>query len=281
MERWLLISNCQTTGLSNALQMVNPNFSVTPMDIWSFSRDVEKAVASFGDYFRVVVSPEILNIEGADFSSAPNLTKIPSIYFSAYHPDCVYAVDGSGPLKGPLDAYHSLIVIAAYRRGLSQQDAISLFRGDVFERCGYMDYWQPQRDRLISSFAQHGLNIEHEVRRWGRQQAFMHTIDHPKIHCLYDVARVIMRSMGVPCVEANIIPHDNLKAGSAWAVYPEIGELLGVEGSYRFKRFGRYNHMGLEELVAESYAIYEQAAPDTVEPNSFWSEAFGRVMEAI
>src|SRR5690606_28431714 len=105
------------------------------------------------------------------------------------------AVDGSGPLKGPLDAYHSLIVIAAYRRGLSQQDAISLFRGDVFERCGYMDYWQPQRDRLISSFAQHGLNIEHEVRRWGRQQAFMHTIDHPKIHCLYDVARVIMRSM--------------------------------------------------------------------------------------
>lgn len=281
MERWLLISNCQTTGLSNAFQMVNPHFSVTPLDIWSFSRDIDKAVSSFGNYFRVVVSQEILNIEGADFSAAPNLTKIPSIYFSAYHPDCVYAVGGNGPLKGPLDAYHSLIVIAAYRRGLSQKEAVSLFRGDFYERCGYMDYWEPQRDRLISNFASHGFNIEHEVRRWGRQQSFMHTIDHPKIHCLYDVARVIMRSMGVPCVEANIIPHDNLKAGSAWAVYPEIGEHLGVEGSYRFKRFGSYRHIGLEDLVAESYALYEQAPPDTVEPNPVWTQAFARVMEAI
>lgn len=281
MERWLLISNCQTTGLSNAFQMVNPNFHVTPMDIWSFTRDIEGAVASFGEYFRVLVSQEVLNLKGCDFSSAPNLTKIPNVFFSAYHPDCVYAVDDNGPLKGALDAYHSLIVIAAYRRGLSQEDAIALFRGDFYERCGFMDYWVPQRDRLISDFSAHGFNIEHEVRRWGRQQSFMHTIDHPKIHCLYDVARVIMGSMGVPCVEANIVPHDNLKAGSAWAVYPEIGEHLGVEGSYRFKRFGSYRHIGLKELVAESYDLYERSLPGTVAPNSVWDQAFARVMEAI
>lgn len=281
MERWLLISNCQTTGLSNAFQMVNPHFSVTPLDIWSFRRDIEGAIATFGNYFRVLVSPEILNLEGADFSSAPNLTVIPSVFFSAYHPDCVYAADANGPLKGPLDAYHSLIVIAAYRCGLSQEDAIALFRGDFYERCGFMDYWAPQRDRLIGDFAGHGFNIQHEVRRWGRQQSFMHTIDHPKIHCLYDVARVIMASMGVPCVEANLVPHDNLKAGSAWAVYPEIGEHLGVEGSYRFKRFGAYSHIGLKELVAESYALYEQSPVDAVEPNSVWYQAFTRVMEAI
>lgn len=281
MERWLLISNCQTTGLANAFQMVNPHFSVTAMDIWSFSRDVEGAMATFGDYFRVLISPEILNVTGADFSSAPNLTMIPFIYFAAYHPDCIYAVDANGPLKGPLDAYHSLIAVAAYRRGLSQKDAIALYRGEFYERCGFMDYWAPQRDRLVSSFAGFGFDIQHEVRRWGRQQSFMHTIDHPKIHCLYDMARVIMASMGVPCVEANLVPHDNLKAGSAWAVYPEIGEHLGVEGSYRFKRFGAYHHIGLQELIAESYAIYEQSPPDTLEPNPVWSQAFERVMGAI
>ena len=179
-----------------------------------------------------------------------------------------------------MDAYHSLIVIAAHQRGLSQDDAAALFRGDFYERCGFMDYWQPQRDRLVNDFAAHGFDIQYEIRRWGRSQAFMHTIDHPKIHCLYDVARIVMKTMGVACVEADVLPQDNLTIGAAWAVYPEIGEHLGVEGSYRFKRFGAYRHISLEEFISESYALYDQE-PGPINPVAEARPSFARILEAI
>jgi hypothetical protein len=109
----------------------------------------------------------------------------------------------------------------------------------------------------------------------------MHTIDHPKIHCLYDVARIVMASMGVSCVEAEILPQDNLTVGSAWAVYPEIGEYLGVEGSYRFKRFGAYRHIGLKQMIAESYALYEQEPSGAIHPVAEARSSFARILEAI
>jgi len=241
--------------------MVNPNFDVTPLDIWSFRQDVEGALDRFKDYFRVLVSPEVFATPNLDLSSAPHLTVIPNISFSAYHPDCVYAGGVNGMLKGPMDAYHSLIIIAAHQKGMSQDDAASLFRGDFYERCGFMDYWLPQRDRLVNDFAAHEFDIQNEVRRWGRSQAFMHTIDHPKIHCLYGVARSVMKSMGVPDVETHVIPQDNLAIGAVWAVYPEIGEHLGVEGAYRFKRFGAY----LQRPDGRFVDIYRQQ----IDPDGF------------
>lgn len=279
-ERWLLISNCQTYGLARALQMVNPDVHVTPLDYWNAVRDPAstRREALERGYSRIVISPEIeeagINLEGA-----PNLTRIPRVVFTAFHPDCVYALSAGKQVKGPLDAYHSMILIAAHRRGLGADGALRLFSGAFFEKVGYMDYWAPQRDRLVADYARFGLDIAAGVRRWGRTSAFMHTVDHPKMICIYDIARSLFASMGVPDEGAGVMPADNLTNGVSFAVYPEIGEALGVQGSYRFKRFNEYHHIGLEQFIAESFRIYDQH-PD-IRPDSGSMPAFERVLEAI
>ncbi len=279
-EKWLLISNCQTHGLARALQMVNSNFSVTPMDYWTAIRDPEAArrEALEGGYFRVLVSPEIEEA-GIDLTGAPHLTRIPRVVFTAYHPDCVYGLSDGKQAKGPLDAYHSMIVMAAHRKGMKAEDAQRLFNGAFFEKVGYMDYWVPQRNRLVAEYARFGLDISVGVRRWGRTSAFMHTVDHPKMTCLYDIARAIFASMCVPDQGADIIPPDNLCSGVSFAVYPEVGEALGVPGGYRFKRFNDYHHIGLEQFIAESYRGYD-ALPE-IRPDDGSMPAFNRVLEAI
>lgn len=130
--------------------MVNPEFSVTPIDLWTAVGDPERTrrTALEGGYTRVLVSPEIEEA-GVVLTGAPNLTRIPRVVFTAFHPDCVYALSEGKQVKGPLDAYHSMILIAAHRRGLSVDDAQRLFNGAFFEQSGYMDYWVPQR--IVSS----------------------------------------------------------------------------------------------------------------------------------
>ena len=280
-ERWLLMSNCQTYGLASALQMVNPDVSVTPIDLWTAVGDPERTRHSAleGGYTRVLVSPEIEEA-GVDLSGSPNLTRIPRVVFTAFHPDCVYALSEGQQVKGPLDAYHSMTIIAAHRRGLSVNDAQRLFNGAFFEQAGFMDYWVPQRDRLVADYARFGLDISADIRRWGRTSSFMHTIDHPKMICLYDIARAILRSTGVPDFGSqDLIPPDNLSNGVSFAVYPEIGEMLGVPGGYRFKRFNDYRHIPLEQLIGESYSAYDRLPVIQPDPGSM--PAFNRVLEAI
>lgn len=261
--------------------MVNSRFHVQPLDIWSFRADVQGWVEKFGEYFRVLVSPEIESKFSAELAAAPNVTRIPTLSFSAYHPDCTYAGGASGMLNGPMDAYHSIIILAAFNSGLSAKDAEGLFRGEVYERVGFTDYWIPQRDRLVESFSNHGYDISNEIRRWGRHEAWMHTIDHPKMPPIYDVARAIMRSMGVEDEGARVLPEDNLTKGCSWAVYPEIGEAVGVPGSLRFKKFNDYRHIGLPQLIREFYTVYEQEPAGSVHTIAEARSAYNRVLEAI
>ncbi len=280
-NRWLLISNCQAIGLARAMQMVNPDFRITPMGHWAAVRDPQRTCqeALTGGYSRVFVSPDIEQA-GIDLSGAPNLTRIPRVVFTAFHPDCIYALSRGKPVKGPLDAYHSMIVMAAHKAGMGVDDARRLFTGAMFEKMGYMDQWAPQRDRLVADYAAYGLDISAGVRRWGRTSAFMHTIDHPKMICLQDIARVILRSVGEEDRGGpDLAPPDNLANGVGFAVYPEIGEALGVPGGYRFKRFDDYRHIGLEQMIAESYHVYDQH-PD-IQPDPGSLAAFRRVLEAV
>lgn len=106
----------------------------------------------------------------------------------------------------------------------------------------------------------------------------MHTLDHPKIICIYDIARSILASMGAD-EGADAMPDDNLTHCASFAVYPEIGEALGVQGNYRFKRFNEYVHIGFEQFVVESYQIYGRH-PD-IDPDQGACLAFKRVRERI
>src|SRR3546814_6396142 len=96
---------------------------------------------------------------------------------------------------------------------------------------------------------------------WGRQGAFMHTVNHPAVNCIRDVAKALLAESGMRPIDSCVLPHDNLLNSAIFPVYPEIGEVYGVSGSYNFKINGEYRRSEehtseLQSLMRISYAVF-------------------------
>ncbi|ACM26537.1 WcbI family polysaccharide biosynthesis putative acetyltransferase [Rhizobium rhizogenes] len=256
MEHWLLVSNCQTFGVGNSMELLSPHFKIDAVDIWQFKKNIEKYKDELPNYFRVIIHPQFRDMD-FDFSSAQNLSLLPSIKFDAYHPDICYAFS-NGLLNGPMGPYHSMIVIGAYSLGLSVDVTRRLFRRDIFEACGFFDRWEDQRSQLLQTFATVGLDISDQFRKWSRNGPFMYSVDHAKAACLHDIANVFMRHHGIETVDGKLIPPDTLVNGACLPVYPEVGEEYGVNGSYFFKLPNEYRLISLGHFIELSFATYSR-----------------------
>ena len=92
----------------------------------------------------------------------------------------------------------------------------------------------------------------------------MHSINHPKLFVLADLARVLLEREGIeslPDVEQYV--DDQLAEGPVWPVYPEVGQRLGVAGHYLFKRARALCSdaqpvlmLGLKDFVQESFQAF-------------------------
>lgn len=280
VERWLLISNCNTYGLSRSLQLLSNSFDLDCVNVWHFRRSIEDYRDKIPTYDRVIINPEV-ELSDYNFASVRNLNKIPNVEFDAYHPDfCFAGVNGERFYK-PLAASQSMIVLSAFQSGFSIEKTRKLFRRDVFEQCGFFSRWEPARDRLISSFAAFGMDISNPFRRWARGEAFMHSLGHPKARPIFDIARIFLKNRGVEINKTDLVPFDTIVDGACLPVYPEIGEFFGVGGSYMFKLPGEYRLISLEKFIELSFETYSQHRADeiTVEPG--FRARFNRVKQVI
>jgi hypothetical protein len=257
-ERWLVVSNCQTVGLGNSLSLLCPQVEVDTCDIWQFRSEAEHWEAAIAGYDHLITLPENQNNGLVNFPAFPNVTRVPGIKFRGCHPDLAYVESGETLVKGPMDAYHSVIVLAAFKKGLSEVKARSLFTLDFYERAGFFSIWESEKMSLFESFESVGLNIQADFVKWVRSGDFMYSVNHPRINAVYDVATHIARKLkNEAIVECGIKPHDNLAAGPIYPVYPEIAERYGLGlGSYYFKPVGAYRVIDLDEFIAGSYTVY-------------------------
>lgn len=178
------------------------------------------------------------------------------------HPDLCYLAAEGRLSTGPLGHYHSALAYSAYRSGVSVDGAVELFSLENFEALGYLNSWDEERDRFLQSFTHFGMDLSDAFVRWTRSGPFMYTINHPKMNCLRDVARLLLLRAGLQLVESDLLPYDNLANGPVFPVYPELGEKLGVRGFYAFKSGGAFRAKLLKQFVAESYAVYRDASEE-------------------
>lgn len=190
---------------------------------------------------------------------------IPTIVFPAFHPDIVYICHKGGLFGSAMGDYHSALIVYGFARGFSADAIVSLFRADVFARLGYLDGWFAARDALLEMSRAHGCDLDRLFAGWMRRGCFMHTINHPKLFVLGDLARHALGQAGLPGRTAaceDYLP-DPL-SGSIWPVYPEIAARIGVAGSTTFKPpLGGGNFLvdaarclELRAMVEGSLAIY-------------------------
>ncbi|CAN7155919.1 WcbI family polysaccharide biosynthesis putative acetyltransferase [Rhizobium rhizogenes] len=280
MERWLLISNCNTYGLARSLQLLSNSFELDCVDVWQFKKNMQDYTEKIPKYDRVIINP-IAELMGYDFSSVENLYKIPNLEFDAYHPDFCFSTARGERIYKPLAANQSMIILSAFKAGLSIEKTRKLFRRDIYEQCGFFSRWEPARDRLISSFAAFGMDITNPFRRWSRGESFMHSLAHPKARPILDVARTFLRNHGIETNKMDLVPFDTIVDGACLPVYPEIGEIFGVGGSYMFKLPGEYRLISLEKFIELSFEAYSSFEVDeiTVEPG--FLTRFNRVKQVI
>lgn len=261
MSKWLVVSNCQTFGLANSLQSLNPGLDVEVLSIWEFQRDLADVLPRLSAYDTVVASREVAGLEGADLEAARNLIVVPQLTFGGYHPDVTAAFDEDGnQLKGPLSDYHSLLAVAAFNKGLSVKDTASLFTARTYEAAGYFDAWDHEKQVCIENMALAGLDIRQEFPRWGRGTPFMYSPNHPRIGCMFSIAKLVLKGRGLSASAPEFLPEDNLISGPIYPVFPEIAEARGALGSMRFKPAGSYKTLDLKSFLEASFETYRAMA---------------------
>jgi hypothetical protein len=120
----------------------------------------------------------------------------PSLAFSAYHPDLILISDptrGNQLVNCATGSYHSALALFAYRAGWPAEAALRLYRREVFAALGYFQVWRGAAEALLDQGRQFGLDLSADFLRWANRGCFMYSINHPKPHVLYDIARKLLR----------------------------------------------------------------------------------------
>ncbi|WP_375457045.1 WcbI family polysaccharide biosynthesis putative acetyltransferase [uncultured Methylobacterium sp.] len=278
--RIAVLGNCQARGVAQAMRLFAPDSPVRFVPMGTLARDhghIDGLLATFSTYDHVFSQsfPAGL-IPGGDITTLrtrePRTVLFPTIVFSAFHPDMVYAgrVEDLSALKlarSPLGQYHSAIALCAHRLGLTAPQAATLFREDVFHRLGYLDQWEPAVRETLGAAAAVGFGLEREMSRWGRRGAFMHVINHPKAFVVGDIARRLLTEGGFSPEPVEIEDYlgDELARDVVWPVYPPIAEVYGLAGSYLFKPKPRGDAFptlyDLPGFLAASFSLYAAADP--------------------
>ncbi len=278
MEKWLIVSNCQTFGFANSLKMQTQMASIEAADIWQFRNKIEVYINRYHEFDRIVIAPEIRGIPSNGLEMAAKVETIPPIRFPAYHPDLCYVWADGESVKTPLDAYNSIIALAAYDAGVSVNDAVSFYNTKTYERAGYFDLWATSLQRIKSEFEPYGLNLDDLIIRWSRGRTFMYSINHPKIECIFDLASLFLKNLGIePEIKSKFLPMDNLINGGCFPVYTEIGEYYGAYGDYKFKCCGEYKWLTLSQFVKESYAVYDHYGRDRMKVESEFQSRYNAI----
>lgn len=255
-ERWILLSNCQTLSLSRAISAVADSVDCEGCDVWQMAERLE----SDPDYFRrfdfALILANLRDFPGFPADRLPDHADVPSFSFTGYHPDCCYVTAaGERVMDGLIGPYHSMIALAGYKEQIGPELTARFFHDTMFERAGYYRQWGAERDRMIARFAEFDHDISGVFRRAGRGRSFMHTIDHPDIVLMAELAKVILRRLDRRCRDTTPLPVDAL-ADMSWPVYPEVGERLGIHGEYRFRPTGHYSALDLHEYLEEAFACF-------------------------
>ena len=279
--RWLLVYNCVHLGLQNCLGLLHSDLQVDATDFGTFEKNFDSYRGKLNHYDLIITAPHFVQNPCVDFNTVGKLVTLPLTAFEAYHPDlCYIFVDGQ-VLRGPMFDYHSKIITAAYRRGIPEHQVKALFNAHNFERFGYFGIWDASKKQYLDSYAASGVDLSDCFAGWSREGVFMHSVNHPAIRVVNDIARKLLAIGGLEATRSELLPHDNLMNAPVFPVYDEIAEALSVRGSYLFKPHQQYRFMDLDEFIAGSYQVLSQHAPEKVQVFPMYQHAMEHIEASL
>lgn len=261
-----VLGNCQAGGIADSLEILSNGSSVSGILVSNepkvlFSELSEhffdsESVLLLHDSVREIFS---VNDSLAKFDRKENIY-IPTISFAAFHPDIQYGFIDGAVVKSGLDSdWNSRIMLWAYSNGLSQGETENLFREEVLQALGYFDEWDRSSEALRKSFDACGFDYGRWIRSVQRTGVFMYGINHPMqiglSQLAVQIAEKVFPNSHVVIEDLHTFTTDYL-SHIVWPVYPEIGDHLGVEGSYHW-RVAR-KHASLTEFIELCFSAWDK-----------------------
>lgn len=236
----LIYANCQ----QKSLQVVLSLLLVGRSKIWGIDTNHPQSaqqlqqVAQSGERMDLVIS----NM-GADevrkYFPAERIVEIPSIYFGGFHPDVVYFASRNAPEK-PLffknNPTVSALALWGLLKELPHQKIIELYREEVFEALGYMDYFDVSCGAIRESFVRHELNEDYIERFIAGREVFVHGPLHPRVEVIVSLCLALLGKLNIrPAYDYDELYRqipDPLQMEYAWGCFPPLAKRLGVPGSW-------------------------------------------------
>jgi hypothetical protein len=241
----IVLGNCQARPLAGCLQALCADVTARAVEIpftslaQKFAQRDPQLHADLSAYDSILVQASFAPLIRDNFPDLAGKVRLfPVLVFSAYHPDLVYIRVSStnSHLRGPLGEYNSALAFWGFTQGLCAADTVALFNDRTYEALGYFDFWNTARQSLLSEGVMAHLPLDGHLDRWSRAGCFMHSINHPKLFAVADIAKELLTQMGLASIPgAAEYLADEHADGPVWPVYPEIAERLGVDGHYYFK----------------------------------------------
>ncbi len=274
--RLLLIGNCQASAIASAVRLLRPDADVMFVSAFGIARshprmeDLVRVGAGFDVVFATAFEAPFQ--DGGTFETlraGVNLVPIPTVVFSAFHPDAIYVGDriGGGASQdivyGPMGGYHSALALHGYLEGFTVEETERLFGRETFSRLGYLDVWPDAEAALLRLGRDAGYPLDGDIVRWSRRGSFMHGINHPKMFVANDLARGLLAKAGLVHEVCDLDSYvaDPFIAAGTWPIYPDVAAYYGIAGSSLFlkapsRKTGPTRTMTLRGFLAASFASY-------------------------
>jgi hypothetical protein len=268
-----ILSNCQNEALAIALRALLPAADVIHFDVNRFTGDAPGCVATAGHLRSCdhVISADVAPGYGplgsrALAAAVPRFHLLPTFYFGGFHPDTVAIRLDHVPAEGPTGGLQSRIVTAAFLAGLAADETVPLFNSLVFARLGYFGAIAEHGALLLEKYAAYGIDLSAPLARWLADGCFMHSVNHPKMRVMLDLARVACAIMGLPPeAEPDAASlHDPMRPFSTHPFLPDIAARAGMAPEGVFRDTLPAAAMPLDTFVARSFQALRRVPLSTL-----------------
>ena len=290
-KKILLLGNCQVRPLSRLMLAMCGDADVAAIELVAESirrldereNEISKLISESDVIFFHLHGEGIRVFEKNYPEAVKKVRYIPRVTFSAFHPDIDYVEDAQHrQLSGPMGPYQSAIAFFGWKNALSVSQTLDLFREDIYESLGYFAYGDASRDLLLLEGDRTGIPMAGIINNWSSRGCWMHSMNHPKLFALADVARILLERENIetlPGVEEFV--EDEMNFEVVWPIYPEIAKKLGLVGYYVFKRPTESSLRGmpvqmlsLEQFIEESFETFSKYPRDELRCDRINSKRF-------
>jgi hypothetical protein len=200
-KRIALLGNCQTEVLKDCLEaLTGAEITLYPFAAAETAANVEQIADGLAGFDAVVShsnpSPALARLRPEALSPSVRVLSIPSIMFTGYHPDFQTGL-GLWP-RSPLGIFHSAVVLGCFLGDIPEHRVRAMFNSYTYARLGYFAEFGKAQAFLLRASGELGFDLSGCLSRWGAAGSFMHSPNHPKVHVLADLARLIADKLGLP-----------------------------------------------------------------------------------